>query len=228
MSNWNFEGKRPSTMAGWKGFVDGLSRHKRSELYPGMHKDLIPATEMIDAGWTGQNDGSIETYKSEPENENIDYTGIAQDASSALSAGAGDFRTLANALQNGWPVDEAEIMRLRQLGVKGSDALNTLANACDKATRALNRPLRFVRTEACGGKNPTACAQPGGYEIRVTHEFDGLPRERQVSVLGHEGVHLSGTSSEIGVTGAETVESAVFGAHSKPYTQPPYKPVRAL
>lgn len=132
MNTWNFKGKRPQTMNQWKGFVDGLSRHKRSELYPGMHKDLIPATEMIDAGWSGQNgdlgDDLAKTYNSEPENENIDYSGIAQEASSALSAGAGDVRTLANALQNGSQVDEDEIMRLRQLGVRGADALNTLAD----------------------------------------------------------------------------------------------------
>lgn len=76
MNTWNFKGKRPQTMNQWKGFVDGLSRHKRSELYPGMHKDLIPATEMIDAGWSGQNgdlgDGLTKAFKSEPENENAD------------------------------------------------------------------------------------------------------------------------------------------------------------
>lgn len=220
MSGWNFDGKRPQTMNEWKGFVDGLSRHKRSEFYPGMHKDLIPATEMIDAGWTGQSDDLVKPFKSEPENENIDYTGIAQEASSALSAGAGDVRTLANALQNGSQVDEDEIMRLRQLGVRGADALNTLADACDKAARALNRPLRFVRRNDCEGKHPTACSQVGGYEIRITDLFIELSRDRQVSVLGHEGVHLSGTAPETGHAGAETVEGAVFGGHSRPLKAP--------
>lgn len=227
MNTWNFKGKRPQSMNEWKGFVDGLSRHKRSELYPGMHKDLIPATEMIDAGWTGQNGDLSEAHKSESESENIDYSGIAREASSALSAGAADFRTLANASQIGSPVDENEIMRLRQLGIKGADALNTLADACDKAARALNRPLRFVRRNDCEGRHPTACSQVGGYEVRITDAFLLLARERQVSVLGHEGVHLSGTHDETGTTGAETVESAVFEAHSKPYTQPHYGSFRA-
>ncbi len=37
----------PDTMAGWKDLVDGMTRHERDKLWPGMHKDLIPATEMI-------------------------------------------------------------------------------------------------------------------------------------------------------------------------------------
>lgn len=35
--------RRPQTMADWQSFVDGLSRPERDQLYPGMHKDLIPA-----------------------------------------------------------------------------------------------------------------------------------------------------------------------------------------
>lgn len=38
-----------ATMADWKAWVDGLSRYERDQLYPGMHKDLIPAYEMIEA-----------------------------------------------------------------------------------------------------------------------------------------------------------------------------------
>lgn len=41
--------KRPQTMAEWQTYVDGLSRYERDQLWPGMHKDLIPATEMIDS-----------------------------------------------------------------------------------------------------------------------------------------------------------------------------------
>ena len=45
------------TMEEWKAYVDGLSRHERDQLYPGMHKDLIPAYEMVMAkglGGTGE------------------------------------------------------------------------------------------------------------------------------------------------------------------------------
>lgn len=35
------------TMEDWKAYVDGLSRHERDRLYPGMHKDLIPAMRSL-------------------------------------------------------------------------------------------------------------------------------------------------------------------------------------
>ena len=42
--------KRPQTMAEWQTYIDGLSRPERDQLYPSMHKDLIPAYEMITGG----------------------------------------------------------------------------------------------------------------------------------------------------------------------------------
>lgn len=220
MNTWNPGGKRPRTLGEWGAFVDGLSRHQRNQLYPGMHKDLIPATEMIDAGWTGQSGDRIEDFQSEPQNENIDYSSLAREAASALEAGANEFRALADAQQNGSIVDEDEIMRLRQLGVRGPAALNTLANACDSAASALHRPLRFVLTDACDGDQPTACSDVGGFVVRITREFADNSPARQVSILAHEGVHLSGTVPENGPGGAETVESAVFDGLSKPPVAP--------
>ncbi len=41
------------TMEDWKAYVDGLSRHERDRLYPGMHKDLIPAYEVVMAKGLG-------------------------------------------------------------------------------------------------------------------------------------------------------------------------------
>ncbi len=57
--------KRPQTMEEWKSYVDGLSRYERDQLYPGMHKDLIPATEMIEASVAGA--GGTQVYANMPD-----------------------------------------------------------------------------------------------------------------------------------------------------------------
>ena len=49
-SGFDKKKRRPQTMAEWQTYIDGLSRPERDQLYPGMHKDLIPATEMITSG----------------------------------------------------------------------------------------------------------------------------------------------------------------------------------
>lgn len=41
--------EQPTTMAGWKQLVESLPRNERDQLWPGMHKDIIPAYEMLQA-----------------------------------------------------------------------------------------------------------------------------------------------------------------------------------
>lgn len=63
---------------------------------------------------------------------------------------------------------------------------------------------------------------PGGKRPHTLREWgvfvDGL--SRQISILAHEGVHLSGTELETGPGGAETVEGAVLGGLGKPPVAP--------
>lgn len=41
--------EQPTTMDGWKQLVESLPRHERDQRWPGMHKDIIPAYEMLQA-----------------------------------------------------------------------------------------------------------------------------------------------------------------------------------
>lgn len=225
MKSWVTTRKQPRTMNDWKGYVDGLSRHQRDQLYPGMHKDLIPATEMIEAGWAEQS--SRQAVDPFANNDQVDHgtrdtadQAIANSAASQLITKSGDFHALAEAMRRGQTFDAQEVTRLRKLGVKGPEAISTLASTCSEASAALRKPLKFVHGGKCNGAHPTACAQPGGSTIRLTSMFDGLHPRRKVSVLGHEGVHLAGYGDSFGPRGAETVEAAVFKDASKPWTAP--------
>lgn len=225
MNPWESARKRPRTMNDWKEFVDGMSRHQRDQLYPGMHKDLIPATEMIEAGWMGtSNHQTLDPLENNDQtplvSDDPDYQAIADSAAGELMAGSHNFFALAEAMQGGQDVDMAEVTRLRKLGVKGPEAIATLAGTCSEAARALGRSLKFVRGGQCDGAHPTACAQLNGSTIRVTDLFEGLHPRRKVSVFGHEGVHLAGYDHSFGPTDPETVEAAVFHDAAKPWKAP--------
>lgn len=61
-------GKRPRTLKGWRSMVDILSLEQRNIFWPGMHKDLIPAYEMITGG--DPNPAPPEMYADEQDRQN--------------------------------------------------------------------------------------------------------------------------------------------------------------
>lgn len=228
-------GRRPQTMIEWKSYIDGLSRYERDQLYPGMHKDLIPATEIINAmGPVGnQHSGPDATTQATNNTSTVQSSGgdvtatvrsLVASAASALQQKAPELRSLASKVANAVALSESEkalVTLLRQNRVKGASAIGLIASTCDQASSALNKPgLRFIDSNDCPRQEPMACAEVGGYEVRLTDEFRRSGSQRKISALVHEGVHLAGYGGHSGPRGAEAVEAAVFPEHHKPYTQP--------
>lgn len=228
-------GRRPLTMFEWKTYADGLSRHERDQLYPGMHIDLIPATEMIDAmeraeaGQSGFGPTALQSnFGNTGKAGNPDVTsrvsGYVSSAASALRGKAPELRSLASKIASSAVMSSDErslVTLLRQNRVKGASAIQQMADTCDQAASALGKPgLRFIESNDCPRQEPMACAEVGGYEVRLTDEFRRSGPARKISAFVHEGVHLAGYGGHSGPRGAEAVEAAVFPEHHKPYTQP--------